>query len=34
VQKEWAKADQIRIHLETMGVTLKDGPAGTNWTIE
>lgn len=33
-QKEWAKADQIRIDLAAKGVTLKDGPSGTTWMIE
>jgi len=33
-QKEWAKADQIRIGLAARGVTLKDGPSGTTWMIE
>ena len=33
-QREWAKADQIRIDLAAKGVTLKDGPAGTTWMIE
>ena len=33
-QREWAKADQIRIDLAARGVTLKDGPSGTTWTIE
>ena len=33
-QKEWAKADQIRIDLATRGVILKDSPTGTTWTVE
>jgi cysteinyl-tRNA synthetase len=33
-QKEWTKADQIRIDMAAQGVTLKDGPAGTTWMIE
>jgi len=33
-RKEWAKADEIRIDLTARGVTLKDGPSGTTWTVE
>ncbi|MBN1546018.1 MAG: cysteine--tRNA ligase [Syntrophaceae bacterium] len=33
-QKEWAKADQIRIDLAARGVILKDSPTGTVWTVE
>ena len=34
VRKEWGKADEIRVDLAAKGVTLKDGPTGTTWTIE
>ena len=30
--KDFAKSDQIRKDLETRGVLIKDGPAGTTWT--
>lgn len=29
--RDFAKADEIRKNLETRGVVLKDGPAGTSW---
>ncbi len=32
--KEWAKADQIRIDLSARGVILKDSASGTTWMIE
>jgi len=31
--KDWAAADQVRDELAAMGVTLKDGPEGTSWTV-
>ena len=30
--KDWAKADEIRNKLSEMGITLKDTPAGVQWT--
>lgn len=32
--KNWARADEIRDELAAMGVTIKDGPNGTEWTLE
>ena len=29
--KEWAKADEIRAKLDTMGVVLEDTQSGTIW---
>ena len=31
--KNYARADEIRAELTAMGVTLKDTPAGTEWTL-
>jgi len=31
--KNYARADEIRAELTAMGVTIKDTPAGTEWTI-
>ena len=31
--KNYARADEIRAELTAMGVTLKDTPAGTEYTI-
>ena len=31
--KQWALADQIRDRLAALGVTLKDGPDGTTWSL-
>ena len=31
--KQWALADQIRDRLASLGVTLKDGPDGTTWSM-
>jgi cysteinyl-tRNA synthetase len=31
--KQWALADQIRDRLASLGVTLKDGPDGTTWSL-
>ena len=31
--KNWAEADRIRDVLAGMGVTLKDGPEGTTWSV-
>jgi len=32
--KDWRRADEIRSELTARGVVLKDGPAGTTWTVE
>ncbi len=32
--KNFALADEIRKDLATRGVSLRDGPTGTNWTVE
>jgi cysteinyl-tRNA synthetase len=29
--KKYSKADQIRDHLQTLGISLEDTPQGTNW---
>ncbi|MBR6562155.1 MAG: cysteine--tRNA ligase, partial [Oscillospiraceae bacterium] len=31
--KNYARADEIRTELTAMGVTIKDTPAGTEWTL-
>jgi len=31
--KDWGRADEIRSELSAMGVTLKDGPDGTEWSV-
>jgi cysteinyl-tRNA synthetase len=33
-EKDWAKADEIRDQLKTMGIVLEDGPHGTNWRFD
>ncbi len=33
-EKDWASADRIRDELGAKGITLKDGPEGTTWTIK
>ncbi|MDR2861424.1 MAG: class I tRNA ligase family protein, partial [Syntrophobacterales bacterium] len=33
-QKEWQKADEIRKILTDRGITLKDSPSGTSWSID
>jgi len=30
-EKQWAQADDIRDRLAALGVTLEDGPQGTEW---
>ena len=32
--KDFSKADGIRASLESRGVKLEDGPAGTEWHVE
>ena len=32
--KDWAKADEIRMHLKEMGVVLEDDPKGTSWRLD
>jgi cysteinyl-tRNA synthetase len=32
--KNFAEADRIRAEIESMGVTLKDGPEGTTWEVK
>jgi len=29
--KDWAKADALRVRLQEMGIVLEDGPDGTTW---
>ena len=31
--QNWARADEIRDELASMGVILEDGPEGTTWSI-
>ncbi len=31
-RKDWETSDQIRDELASMGIAIKDGPAGTTWT--
>jgi cysteinyl-tRNA synthetase len=33
-EKDWARADEIRDHLQSMGVVLEDGPQGTTWRFD
>jgi cysteinyl-tRNA synthetase len=33
-KKDWSKADQIRDGLQRAGVTVKDGPDGTEWEVQ
>lgn len=33
LNKQWQESDMIRARLEARGILLKDGPAGTTWTI-
>ena len=33
-QKNFARADEIRDMLDSMGIEIKDGPAGTSWTYK
>ncbi len=33
-EKDWASADRIRDELRAKGITLKDGPEGTTWTMK
>ena len=30
--KDWARADELRDELLTMGIEIKDGAEGTSWT--
>jgi cysteinyl-tRNA synthetase len=32
VSKDWATSDRIREELASMGVVIKDGPGGTEWS--
>jgi cysteinyl-tRNA synthetase len=32
--KDWARADAIRSHLESVGVALEDSPKGTTWRYD
>jgi cysteinyl-tRNA synthetase len=32
--KDWARADAIRSHLESVGVVLEDSPKGTTWRYD
>ncbi len=33
-RKDWSKADQLRVQLKQMGVTLRDTPEGSEWIID
>ena len=33
-KKDWATADKIRDTLQSLAIQLKDGPEGTNWSIQ
>jgi cysteinyl-tRNA synthetase len=33
-RKDYATADAIRHGLQELGITLQDGPAGTDWRLE
>jgi cysteinyl-tRNA synthetase len=33
-QKNWARADEIRDELAAKGITLKDSPQGTEWSVK
>ena len=32
--KDWAKADALRVRLQEMGIVLEDGPDGTTWRYD
>jgi cysteinyl-tRNA synthetase len=32
--KDWQRADEIRKELAVQGITLKDSPTTTNWSVE
>ena len=32
--KDWTRSDAIRDHLKALGINVKDGKNGAEWTIE
>ena len=33
-EKDFARADEIRDELSSLGITIEDGPKGTTWHVE
>ena len=33
-ERDWARADAIRVRLDEMGIILEDGPQGTTWRVK
>ncbi len=33
-QKDWVTADKVRAEIATLGISIQDGPSGTQWRVE